>query len=166
MSTDTNDREAVEKRLWGELEKQHLGMLGVVEGDPHHFQPMTPFGEPEQGKIWFFTRTDTDLARDAQDRKAMLVLMSRDREMQACIGGRLTQRLDRERLERWWSPLVAAWFPEGKDDPHLTMLCLECDDARVWISDAGPIRYAWEAAKARATGTTPDVGGRADINIG
>jgi general stress protein 26 len=160
----TIDTETARQRLWSELDKQHLGMLGV---HPHHFQPMTPFGEPELGKIWFFTRTDTDLARDvASGARAMLVLMSRDREMQACIGGELTVRLDHERLERWWSPFVAAWFPEGKDDPHLTMLCLDCEDARVWISDVGPIRYAWETFKANAAGRIPDVGGRTDLNLG
>lgn len=167
MTIDMNDREAVERRLWAELDKQHLGMLGIVEGaQTHHFQPMTAFAEPEIGKIWFFTRKDTDLARDAEGgRRSMLVLMSRDREMQACIAGELSARMDRERLERWWSPYVAAWFPEGKDDPHLTMLCLDCDEARVWISDAGPIRYAWETAKANIAGKQPDVGGRTDINL-
>jgi len=166
MSIDINDREAVEKRLWGEIEKQHLGMLGIVDGEPQHFQPMTAFAEEHGGKIWFFTRTDTDLAQDAQSgRQAMFIVQSRDKELQACISGELSVQMDRERLERWWNPHVAAWYPEGKDDPRLTMLCLDCDEARVWVSDAGPVRYAYEVAKANASREVPDIGGRTDVQL-
>ena len=38
-------------------------------------------------------------------------------------------------------------------------------DAGVWVSEAGPIRYALEVAKANATHTTPDIGERRDINL-
>jgi general stress protein 26 len=166
MSIDTNDREAVEKRLWGEIEKQHLGMLGIADGEPHHYQPMTAFADRDAGRIWFFTRADTDLAQDAGDgRHAMFIVQAKDRELQACIGGMLSQRMDRAKLDEFWSPHVAAWFPEGKDDPKLTMLCLQCEDARVWVSEAGPVKYLWEVAKANTQHEMPDVGGRTDVNL-
>lgn len=167
MSTDTHDRAAVEKRLWHEIDKGRFGMLGIVDGPPQHFQPMTAFAEPETGEIWFFTSSDTDLARDAANgRHAMFVVQAKDREFQACIGGRISVEQDRARVDKYWSPMVAAWFPEGKDDPSLRLLRLDCEDARVWISESGPIRYAWEVAKANATGQQPDLGGRADVNLG
>jgi len=166
MSTDTTDREAVEKRLWSEIEKQHLGMLAIVDGEPQHFQPMTAFADKDAGRIWFFTRSDTDLARDAADgHQAMFVIQAKDRELQACISGVLSRQVDREKLEEFWSPHVAAWFPEGKDDPKLAMLCRDCEDARVWVSEAGPIRYAWEVAKANVQHELPDIGGKADVNL-
>jgi general stress protein 26 len=166
MSIDINDREAVEDRLWSEIDNQHLGMLAVVDGEPQHFQPMMGFPEREQGLVWFFTRKDTDLARDAEEpRRAMFILQARDRELQACISGELTARLDRERLDRFWSPHVDAWFPKGKDDPQLAMLCLACEDARVWISEAGPLRYAWEVARANTVKEQPDLGGRTDVRL-
>lgn len=163
---DTADREAAEKRLWSEIEKHHTGMLGIVDGEPQHFQPMTAFAEPEAGRIWFYTRTDTDMASDAaQPRQAMFILMSNDRELQACIAGELVQQLDREKLDRWWNAHVAAWYPEGKDDPRLTMLCMQCHDARIWLSEAGPVRYLFEVAKANASSRQPDIGGRADVTL-
>ena len=54
MSTDPNDRAAVEKRLWKELDDARFGMLGLVDAR-EHFQPMTIFTEPEHNLIWFFT---------------------------------------------------------------------------------------------------------------
>ncbi|MDQ0465935.1 general stress protein 26 [Caulobacter ginsengisoli] len=166
MTTDTHDRAAVETRLWREIDKGRFGMLGLVEGPPQHFQPMTAFAEPDNGEIWFFTSATTDLARDAANgRQAMFVVQARDRELQACISGFLTLEQDKTRLDRYWSPMVAAWFPHGRDDPGIRLLKFACEDARVWISEQGPIRYAWELAKASATGKQPDMGGRTDLNL-
>ncbi|MDO9335324.1 MAG: pyridoxamine 5'-phosphate oxidase family protein [Caulobacter sp.] len=167
MSTDTHDPKAVESRLWAEIEKAHLGMLGIVDGPPQHFQPMTAFVEAEAGEIWFFTRAETDLARDASHgaKSCMFTIQSKDREFQACVGGELTVEMDRAKIAQWWSPMVAAWYPDGKDDPDLRLLRLKCHDARVWISDAGPVKYLWEVARANATGRTPAIGGRADVTL-
>lgn len=163
---DTADREAAEKRLWSEIDKLHTGMLGIVDGEPQHFQPMTAFADREAGRIWFFTRTDTDMAQDvATARQAMFIMQSKDQEMQACISGQLVQQLDRAKLEEFWNPHVSAWYPEGKDDPRLTMLCLQADEARIWLSEVGPIRYMFEVAKANTMGKEPDIGGVADVQL-
>ncbi|HYG26880.1 MAG TPA: pyridoxamine 5'-phosphate oxidase family protein, partial [Caulobacteraceae bacterium] len=125
------------------------------------------FADRESGRVWFFTRTDTDLAQDIgeQGRQAMFIVQSKDQEMQACIGGEITQRVDRAKLEEFWNPHVAAWYPDGKDDARLTMLCLQCHDARVWLSEVGPVRYLFEVAKANATGQQPDIGSRTDVQL-
>jgi general stress protein 26 len=31
-----------------------------------------------------------------------------------------------------WNPFIAAWFEKGKDDPKLTLLRLDPDDAQIW----------------------------------
>src|SRR3954468_17828734 len=87
----------LEVRLWKEIEKARYGMLGVVGRAPaQHFQPMTAFCERDNGQIWFFTRTDTDLAQAVTSgADAMFVVQAKDQGFQACIGGRLAQRLDR-----------------------------------------------------------------------
>lgn len=164
MTTDMNDPAAVERRLWDEIEKDQIGMLGVVGGAAHHLQPMTAFVEPAAKRLWFFTRNDTDLVEEiGAGHKAMFVFQQRD--LRACVGGRLTVTQDRDRMDRYWNAVVAAWYPKGKDDPHLTLLRLDCDDAQVWISQAGPMRFAWEIAKANATGHAPDLGGRAEVRF-
>ncbi len=168
MQTDINNSSDVEARLWKELKAGHLGMLGLTGVTPaQHFQPMTPMCEPETGEIWFFTRTDTDLARAvATGADAMFVFQSKDMDVQACIAGRLEPRNDRARIDKFWNPVVAAWYPEGKDDPRLILLAMAARDAEVWISQGGPIHFAWEIAKANLTHETPDLGGQASIKLG
>jgi general stress protein 26 len=158
-----HDTAAVETRLWDAIEKERTGMLGLV-GSDQHFQPMTAFLERESQEIWFFTYVDTDLAEAAQSGgHAMFVFQQKD--LQACIGGRLTVSADRERMDRYWSPMVAAWYPEGKDDPRLTLLRLDCEDARVWITEAGAARFMFEIAKANMSKDRPDLGERRDLNF-
>lgn len=166
MSTDPNDRVAVEKRLWKELDDARFGMLGLM-GGRQHFRPMTAFAEPEAGQVWFFTKEDTDLARSASGgAEAMFIVQSKDQEFQACIGGVLSTARDTIRIDKYWNSLLAAWFPGGKDDPSLTLLRLDARDAELWISKGGPVRFAWEAAKANLTGSPPDLGDKAHVKLG
>ncbi|MGH6908734.1 MAG: pyridoxamine 5'-phosphate oxidase family protein [Phenylobacterium sp.] len=152
----------VKKRLWKAIGERHgTGMLGMMDSG-HHFQPMTAFVEEEARQIWFFTRKETDLAQAATGGLAMFVIQTGD--LQACLGGRLSAAFDRTRMDKYWNSVVAAWYPGGKDDPNLTMLRLDLEDAEVWIS-ANPVKFAWEIAKANATHTTPDAGDQAHIDF-
>jgi general stress protein 26 len=166
MGTDIHDQTAVQNRLWDEIEKHHIGMLGLMGGEPRHFQPMTAFLERAENKLWFFIYRDAELAEasDGGGGEAMFVFQE-GRQFYACIGGTLRMQDDRERMDKYWNAHVAAWYPEGKDDPRLSMLCLDARDAEVWVTEGGPIRYAWEVAKANTTSTTPDVGGHTSLNL-
>lgn len=154
----------VEHRLWDEIERHSIGMLMIVGGTPHHAQPMSAFVEREHRRLWFFTSRNTDLAREAENgRKAMFTFQLRD--FQACIGGQIHPQHDRARMDRFWNAVVAAWYPDGKNDPGLTLMCMDCDDAQVWISSTGPVKFAWEIAKANATHHQPDLGGRTHLDF-
>jgi general stress protein 26 len=160
------DRAELEIRLWKEVEKIRFGMLGLVGGPPRHLQPMTAYADREAGALWFYTKTTTDLARESVGgHAAMFCVMAKDQEFQACIGGDLTPVRDMEKIKAFWNPVAAAWFPEGKKDPDLTLLRLEVRDAEVWVSRAGPVRFGWEIAKANATGREPDVGDKAHLTL-
>jgi general stress protein 26 len=166
MTIDIRDKAAVERRLWDDLEKTRFGMLGVDGPSGRHFAPMTAFVERESGKVWFFTSNETELAKAAQaGAAAMFIVMAKDQELQACIGGQLTASVDDLHRDKYWSPMVAAWFPKGKADPTLTLLCLTCKDADVWLSEQGPVKFGFEIAKANLTGATPDVGAHASLTF-
>ena len=157
----------LEDRLWKEIEKARFGMLGVVGRSPAgHFQPMTAFCERDHGQIWFYSRTDTDLARQVeQGADAMFVVQAKDQGFQACIGGRLVQQFDAQRIVDYWNPVVAAWYPEGQHDPLLTMLRLDARDAQVWLSETNPLAFGFQIVKANMTGHEPNVGESAPVDL-
>lgn len=166
MADKTLSPAEAEKAFWEHLKTSNTGMLGLDQPG-YHSQPMTAFREAETGTIWFFTLDTADLARDAAlpGQQAMFTYGSKDQELWACIHGSLTIDRNREPIDRYWNPIVAAWYPGGKDDPHLALLRFDADDGQIWVSKAGPIRFGYEIAKANLTGTRPDVGGTAQVNL-
>ena len=160
-------REA-EEEFWNHLEKSNTGMLGLDQPG-YHAQPMTAFRDGETSTIWFFTRDDTDLARDAgvgSGQSAMFHYGSKDQNVWACIHGELSVHgHDRDVIDRYWNPVLAAWYPDGKDDPNLTILRFDADDGRVWVNEGGLFRFAYEIAKANVTKTLPDSGDVVDIKL-
>jgi len=165
MSIDPNDHAAVQTRLWDQVEKKRIGMLGLVGQAHQHFQPMTAFLDRSDNTLWFFAYRDSDLAEmvGAASEEAMFVFQ--DDGLYACVGGKLELDADRARMDRYWSPVVAAWYPEGKDDPRLTLIRMRCEDAQVWIVEAGPARFGWEIAKSNASHERPDLGSQTRLDL-
>ncbi len=168
MSDKTLTADDAKDHFWKGLKESNTGLLGLDQPG-YHAQPMTAFREEETGTIWFFTRDDTDLARDAGiggGQSAMFHYGSKDQKVWACIHGELSiHGDDRAIIDRYWNPVLSAWFPEGKDDPHLTILRFDGDDGRVWVSDGGLFKFAFEIAKANIANTAPNVGGVADVHL-
>jgi len=168
MGDKTLTAAEAEKEFWDHLKKSNTGMLGLDQPG-YHAQPMTAYREEETGTIWFFTRDDTDLAKDAAlggGQSAMFHYGSKDQRVWACIHGALSVHgQERAIIDRHWNPVLAAWYPEGKDDPKLTILRFDADHGRVWVSDGGLLNFAFEIAKANITKTLPDAGGVADVHL-
>jgi len=166
MSIDIHDKAAVEHALWAEIAETRFGMLAAAQAGGEHFAPMTTFAEPETGSLWFYAQADNRIAEAARGGvTGLFVFMSKDRKLQASIRGRLTVSLDPLHRDKFWSPVVDAYFPKGKNDPHLTMLRLACEDTEVWLSDSNPVKFIFEVAKANLTGAAPDLGGKAELNL-
>lgn len=169
MADDVTPAEA-EKEFWKSLKDSDTGMLGLDQPGYHH-QPMTGFGEADLGAIWFFTRADTDLARDVAAGgqgggvRGMFCYQAKDQKVQACLHGVLSIDRDQARIDKYWNPVVAAWYPDGKDDPNLTLIRFDGEDGRVWVSKGGVIGFGYQVLKANLTGSTPDVGGVSDVNL-
>jgi general stress protein 26 len=165
MGKDLTPAEA-ETEFWRHLKKSNTGMLRI-EQPGYHAQPMTGYAEPETGAIWFFTRDDTDFARDvaAGSTHGMFTYQATDGHVYACIHGELSIDQDRGKIEKYWNPVVAAWYPDGKNDPHLTLVRFDGEDGRVWVAKEGAIGFGFKVLKANLTKSTPDVGGVADVNL-
>lgn len=164
MSMDMNDPAAVERRLWDDIERHQIGMLSLVGRNDHHAQPMTAFVERDGGELWFFTRADTAMARAiAEGVPGLFTFLHK--ELQASVSGELNLLHDEARIAKYWNAVVAAWYPQGKDDPRLTMMRLACREAEVWISQVGPVQFAWEIAMANARKHEPHLGGHANLRF-
>lgn len=157
MSSLSGVVEAPGQQLWKEIEKVRAGMLGLV-GSANHPQPMAPNGDEDGSRIWFLTRKDTDLFQElGAGKRARFTFVSSAETFHASIVGPLRENRDRRTIERYWNEVVAAWF-DGIDDPMMTMLELQLDEAAIWASTGNALRFGWEIMKANDEGSHPDVG--------
>lgn len=146
------------------LEKSHAVMLGA-EGAGEFMQPMAPQFDSDSptnsGKrdIWFFTKSDTDLAKaSVTPVRSSMCLMGGESGTYACISGILSVDYNEEIIEKFWSPIVGAWFDGGKTDPKLTMLRFNPHKASVWVNESSAAKFGFEIAKANLFNVAPDLG--------
>lgn len=151
---------ALRERMWSALVKTRFVFLISKPGA--HAQPMTAFAEPAAARLWFFTGADTDLVRELGSDRSQITFVDEEQKLWASLLGTLRRNDDREVIDRYWNPMVAAWYPKGKSDPALALLAFDATEADIWTS-AGAVRFGWEIAKANLTGTLPDVGARAHV---
>ena len=58
-------------------------------------------------------------------------------------------------IARLWNPTYRAWFPDGIDDPDLTVVRVDVDRADYWETATSRVVRLVEAVTAMVTGT-PD----------
>jgi len=131
----TNPSE-LEARLWKALDKDRTVMLGL-DGVPRgHLQPMSAIVEDARAPIWFFTSSDTDLARRlAAPQAGLMAFAAKGHDLFATAQGELRIDNDRAVIDRLWNAFVAAWFEGGKDDPKVTLLRFDATHAEVWLNE-------------------------------
>ena len=136
MTTPDSKDAELKQKFWEALAASPFVFL-ARDSDPHSAVPMTAqLDKDADGTIWFFTRKDHQLASGGP---ATATFSAKDNQLFARFAGVLTEETSRERLDKQWSPVIAAWFPAGKDDPMLLMLRMDLGKAEIWNSDLGMI---------------------------
>lgn len=166
MNMQSTDRLETSRLFWKEMGEVRAVMLGSP--DPtHHMQPMSPIAVPEEHAVWFFTRKSSDLAQSLvpSGGTVHMCLVNEAFTFHACATGRLGVNHSQEHIDRYWSPMISAWFLGGKTDSDMTMLRFSPKSAGVWFSTDSSIRFAWETARANLSGQLPDLGYSAKIQF-
>lgn len=167
MASLSQARDNPMEQLYDEIDRIQAGMLGL-EGVHMHMQPMAPQLDRATNTIWFFTKTDTDLAEAiGNGARAHFCVVGKDHDYHACLAGSITSERNLAKIEEYWNSVVEAWFDHGKGDPKLTMLAFRPDDAAIWASTGNALKFGWEIAKANfKEDEEPDVGVRTHIVFG
>jgi len=131
------DERQFEAKLWDHLESDRTIMLGLVGDTAGHSRPMTALLDKQTpGVVWFFTATDNVLAQQAAAPTAAFgAFSSKGHDLFATLSGTVQTVLDRDVIDRLWNPFIAAWYPDGKNDPKLILLRFVPDEAEIWLNE-------------------------------
>lgn len=131
--------EKLAEQFWTSLRSDMTMMLGLVGVDESHARPMTAQLDGEsRSAIYFFTARDTAIvgALGGRERGAFATYAAKGHDLFATLHGTLALDTDRATIDRLWNRFVAAWFPGGKDDPKLALLCFKPRAAEIWQNDS------------------------------
>lgn len=163
LSTLQNNPRAA---LFDAMDAARAGMLGLT-APGHGLQPMTHFPDRGTGQIWFVTSDRTELAQAVGSGvAAQYCVISKGHDLHAAIRGMLFIAHDGAKLDEIWSPVAAAWFDGGRDDPHIALLRFDPEVAHVWASTTNPLKFGLEILRANmADHHEPDLGDYAEITF-
>jgi general stress protein 26 len=127
------EREGIEKLK--QLAKDAGICLLATELDkkPITARPMSVQEIDDDGNLWFFSRDDSDKNSAIEENSEVQLFFSNKGSSEyLSVYGEATIIKDREKTEELWSPIVKAWFNEGKDDPHISLIKVHTLDAYYW----------------------------------
>ncbi len=159
MAEGRSDRADAQKKLWAMVKDIRVAMLTIWDGERMHSRPMHGYQEEFAGELFFFTRLDSGKTHEVM-RYDQLNLAYADIKSQTyvSVAGRGEIVLDRELMNRYWTPMAGAWFPKGLDDPDLALIKVTAESAEYWDMTASRMRYFWEVATANLSGHEPSLG--------
>jgi len=98
-------------------------------------RPLGVCGKPEEfdGTLWFITDRRSHKVEEISDgEETSLIFQNDERGTYAHMRGRASVVEDREQLAALYTPDQRTWFPDGPDDPNMTLVRFDVDDADYW----------------------------------
>ena len=126
-------------------------------------RPMGVQGDADQfeGTLWFFADDRSPKAQLVKSgAHTSVVMQSDDKSAYLHLTGRASVGRDLPKMKELYTPFLKTWFPDGVDDPNLTLIRFDADKADYWVSPGGSLQVLGAFAKAVITGE-PAAGGHA-----
>lgn len=160
-----NEATAKVRRL---LTYYRSAMLTTVLGTSVRTRPMgfNPKGDDFNGSLWCFT---DERSRKVQEITAGatvgFIFQSDEADSYLHLHGTAVIDKDRTRMKDFYNPLIRTWFPDGLDDPNLTLIRFDVDRGDYWSSTAGMLQVLAAFTKSVVTGKPGGGGEMGDVKI-
>ncbi|MDH5823939.1 pyridoxamine 5'-phosphate oxidase family protein [Luteimonas sp. RD2P54] len=148
------DRSDHIRKLAELIEDVDIAMLTTVGPDGRLVS--RPLGTQEvefDGDLWFATGADSGkVAEIRANPQVNVAYASAAKNTYVSVSGKASIVDDREKIERFWSPAMKVFFPEGKDDPNLRLIHVAAESAEYWDGPGSAVGKALSLATAAVTG--------------
>jgi general stress protein 26 len=130
-----------------------LFCTNLKTGDGATTRPMSTQEVDDEGNMWFFSDINSDKNREINnDKRVQLFYSHPGKSSYVVVNGEAQVIIDREKTEEIWSPMVKAWFKEGKDDPNISILKVTPTSAYYWDMEGNRMINFFKMIASVATG--------------
>jgi general stress protein 26 len=153
-------------RVWQIIEKVGVCMLSTRFQGGLRARPLEVRPDRACDRLLFVT--DVDSAKhDEVDRwpEVGLVFIDTAEKAYLSITGKARIVDDPALRAAAWCKNDCVWWPLGPNDPRVCMLVVEPEMAELWDGPSAAIEADLEFARARATGSEPDLGENRKVTV-
>jgi general stress protein 26 len=111
-----------------------------------------------EGDFYLVSKILSEKVHELQiDPHATLTFQS-DPVKHVCLSGQVSISADKSQIRSLWNIFLDTWFENGPEASSVALLQFKPSYAEYWDhSGTKALRYAFECAKSRVTGGTPDI---------
>ncbi|MEJ7646441.1 MAG: pyridoxamine 5'-phosphate oxidase family protein [Chryseolinea sp.] len=129
-------------------------------------RPMSVQKVCDQGNFWFISASDSDKNIEiAADPRVQLFFLNTSNYEFLSVYGKASISRDREKIEELWSDIAKAWFPEGKNDPRVTIIKVEPEEGFYWDTKDGKLVSMIKILTSAVAGKTLEEGVEGTISV-
>jgi general stress protein 26 len=111
------------------------------------------------GTVWFLTRAGSGkLEEIADDSHVSLIYADSGNGKYVTVKGFASVSRDRAKIRELWNGMYKAWFPEGEDDPQISVIRVDVSEAQYWEASSSKLVFGIKYLAAAVTGGKVDVG--------
>ena len=143
------------KKLRELLEHFPIAFMVTTTGGHAHARPLGVTGKAEEfdGTLWFITdRRSHKIDEIADGAETSLTFQNDERGTYAHMRGHAAVVEDHEHLATLYTTDQRTWFPDGLDDPNMTLVRFDVHDADYWDGHNSMVRKAVAFLKSVVTG--------------
>ncbi|CAN5547973.1 pyridoxamine 5'-phosphate oxidase family protein [soil metagenome] len=147
---ETQEHKDKVKDLKKKIDGIKIAMMTTEEPDGNlRSRPMATNEMDEDGTLWFFTREfDPKVNEVNQNHKINLSYSDPENNLYVSISGEAYSEKDKNKIEELWQPHLKAWFPQGKDDPKISLLKVNPTKVEYWDSESSNMVLIFNIAKS------------------
>jgi general stress protein 26 len=148
--------------------KSAMMITHASNGDLLHVRPLALQGDPSTfgGVLWFFTDERSRKVQEAAGWEPVSIVCQNDQKsVYLHLAGVATVVRDRAKMRELYSPVLKTWFPDGLEDPHLTLIKFEANSGAYWDSPGGMLQSLAAFGVSMVTGRATKAGESGDLHL-
>ena len=154
------------KKIHDLIKDIHVAMLTTEGSDGKlHSRPWQRKRPSSMEVSGFSPRQSSGKVTDIQHQAHVNLAYSDGKHSFVTLAGMAEIQKDRKKIDELWNPLYKAWFPDGKEDPEITVIKVQVEEAEYWEAPPNAIVRNVKILSAAITGGKVSVGEHEKVTL-
>lgn len=129
-------------------------------------RPMSVQKSDEDGTLWFLSSIDSAKNSEIRTNQSARLFFQKPSSMEFLeLRGKATISQDKKMIHELWDGIAKNWFPQGKDDPRISIIQFSPEAGHYWDTKHGAGLAGAKMLFGLITGKPMNVGVQGELNV-